>query len=134
MVPSKRFFTTARAALIALELSLVCVAVAAIAAPEWPVFSTFDATWFSSVWLSGLALFPLVSIAALLQRRAWAPNAAMGLGVALVLWALVRLALRDFDPHLHGGAWVGGAVIALLGWSIRGPPRDEGGLRWAASR
>lgn len=134
MVHSKYFFTTARAVLIALELSLVCVAVAAIAAPEWPVFSTFDATWFSSVWLAGLALFPLVSITALLQRRAWAPNAALGLGAGLVVWAVARLALRDFDLHLHGGALLGGAVIALLGWSIRGPPRDEGGLRWAASR
>jgi len=61
-------------------------------------------------------LFPLVSAVATLRRLPWAPTSVIAVGVLLVGWIIVQVALlRSFYLPLHGAYLLLGLVIAALG-------------------
>jgi hypothetical protein len=83
---------------------------------------------FESFRLPGLILFavngllPLVSALGVRRRRRWAPASVMAVGVLLVGWIAVQVALlRSFDAPLHGTYLLLGIVLAGLGYSMKQP-------------
>lgn len=65
-------------------------------------------------------LFPLVSAVAILRRLPWAAHSVMAVGVLLVGWISIQVALlQSFDAPLHGTYLLLGLVIAALGLALR---------------
>jgi hypothetical protein len=83
---------------------------------------------FESFRLPGLILFavngilPLASALGVRRRRWWAPASVMAVGILLVGWIAIQVALlRSFDAPLHGGYLLLGLIIAGLGYFLLHP-------------
>jgi hypothetical protein len=95
--------------------------------------SLLEHSGFTSFRIPGLilfvvnGLFPLVSATATLRRLPWAAPSAMAVGVLLVGWITVEVALlRSFSAPLHGTYLLLGLVIAALALAL---PRSTKGSR-----
>jgi hypothetical protein len=87
--------------------------------------SLLEHAGFKSFRIPGLVLFlvnglfPLVSAIATLRRLPWAARSVMAVGVLLVGWITVQVALlRSFHAPLHGTYLLLGLVIAALGLAL----------------
>jgi hypothetical protein len=80
-----------------------------------------------------LGIGPLVAVALALRRHALAPAAAFGVGVALMVWLAVEIALIGYtnEPPLQPFYIVLGTAIVVvgLGWLL-----SVSGLNAAAAR
>ena len=121
---------------VALELLLAGGALAGGAilffSPDGSAFamplSMLDHSGFTTFLVPGLilfvvnGLFPLLSAVATLRRIPWASHSVVAVGVLLVGWITVQVALlRSFHP-LHGAYLLLGFVIATLGVMIHRSP------------
>jgi hypothetical protein len=94
--------------------------------------SLLEHAGFKSFRIPGLVLFfvngvfPLVSAIATLRRLPWAARSVMAVGVLLVGWITVQVALlRSFHAPLHGTYLLLGLVIAALGLALHRSTRGS---------
>lgn len=121
---------TVRKFVIGLEVLLAVGALAGGAilffSPDGSAFgmplALLEHSGFTSFLIPGLVLFvvnglfPLASAIATLRRLPWAAHSVMAVGVLLVGWITVQVALlRSFYAPLHGTYLMLGLVIAALG-------------------
>jgi hypothetical protein len=134
---------TVAKAVIGLEVILAVGALAGGAilffSPDGSAFgmplSLLEHSGFESFRIPGLVLFfvngvfPLVSAIATLRRLPWAARSVMAVGVLLVGWITVQVALlRSFHAPLHGTYLLLGLVIATLGLVLHRSARGSGEL------
>lgn len=132
-VPSRVPLATVARAAIGLEMALAVGALVGGALLfVWPSGSAFgmplsmlEHSGFQSFRIPGLilfvvnGLFPLVSAIATRRRLPWAALSVMAVGVLLVGWIMVQVALlRAFHVPLHGAYLLLGLVIAALGLAL----------------
>jgi hypothetical protein len=141
--PLSRLAKTAIALESFLSIGALGGGAALVAGPRGEIIplplSALQGSPFDSYLVPGMVLFgvlgigPLVAVALALRRHALAPAAAFGVGVALMVWLAVEIALIGYtnEPPLQPFYIVLGTAIVVvgLGWLL-----SVSGLNAAAAR
>ena len=140
LFPRAARLATVSKVVVALEVFLAVGALAGGAilffSPDGSAFgmplSLLEHSGFTTFRIPGLVLFvvnglfPLLSAIATLRRLPWAAQSVMAVGVLLVGWITVQVALlRSFSAPLHGLYLLLGLVIAALGLSMHRSPKQR---------
>jgi hypothetical protein len=87
---------------------------------EWLQGSPFDSYWIPGwILLVVLGVGPLVAFGGLLRERPWARRASFAVGIALMVWIAVEIAVIGYHAQPPLQLVYGGLGIVIVGLAIR---------------